>query len=137
MAKIGDEVKENGLSSIICDECTDSANKEQLSLSIQCVANERVCESFVGFFELNEGVTGEVIAGTIEQAIIECSLDTSFLRGQAYDGASNMSGKYKGCAAILKEKYPLAIYSHCCSHVWNLAEVNTCGSMLVQNLFAI
>ena len=49
------------------------------------------------------------IADTIEQAIAECNLDTSLLRGQAYDGASNMSGKYKGCATILKEKYPLAI----------------------------
>ena len=137
LEKIGDEVKENGLFSVICDECTDSANKEQLSLSIRYVANERICESFVGFFELNEGVTGEAIADTIEQAIVECNLDTSLLRGQAYDGASNMSGKYKGCATILKEKYPLAIYSHCCSHVLNLAVVNSCGSIQVQNLFAV
>ena len=49
LEKIGDEVKENGLFSVICDECTDSSNKEQLSLSIQYVANERLCESFVGF----------------------------------------------------------------------------------------
>ena len=27
LAKIGNEVKENGLFSVICDECTDSANK--------------------------------------------------------------------------------------------------------------
>ena len=51
--------------------------------------------------------------------------------------ASNMSGKYKGCATILKEKYPLAIYSHCCSHILNLAVVNSCGSIQVQNLFAV
>ena len=48
-----------------------------------------------------------------------------------------MSGKYKGCATILKERYPLAIYSHYCSHVLNLAVVNTCGSIQVQNLFAV
>ena len=118
MEKIGDEIKENGLFTVICDECTDSANKEQLSLSIWYVANERICESFVGFFELSEGVTGEVIADTIEQAIAACNLDISLLRGHAYDGASNMSGKYKGCAAILKQRYPLAIYSHCL-HVLN------------------
>lgn len=125
--------------SVICDECTDSANKEQLSLLIWYVANERICESFVGFFELNEEVTCEAIAGTIEQAIAECSLDTSLLRGHAYDGVSNMSRKYKDCATILKEKYPLGIYSHCCSHALNLVVVNicTCGSIHVQNLFAI
>ena len=38
---------------------------------------------------------------------------------------------------ILKEKYPLAIYFHCCSHVLNLAVVNSCGSIQVQNLFAV
>jgi len=87
-----------------------------------------ICESFVGFFELNDGVAGEAIASTIENAIAECNLDLSLLRGQAYDGASNMSGKCKGCAAILKEKYPLAVYSHCCSHALNLAVVNSCGA---------
>ena len=65
LEKIGNEIKENGLFSIICDECTYSANKEQLSLSLRYVANEKICECFVGFFELNEGVTGEAIAGTI------------------------------------------------------------------------
>ena len=38
LEKIGEE---NGLFTVICDECTDSANKEQLSLSIRYVANER------------------------------------------------------------------------------------------------
>ena len=27
LEKIGDELKENGLFTVICDECTDSANK--------------------------------------------------------------------------------------------------------------
>ena len=67
----------------------------------------------MGFFELSEGVTGRAITTTIEKALVDCHLDPSKLRGQAYDGASNMSGKYKGCAAIIQQKYPLAIYSHC------------------------
>ena len=82
-------------------------------------------------------MTGEAIATTIEQAISDCNLDPSLLRGQAYDGASNMSGQYKGCATILQRKYPKAMYSHCCSHVLNLAVVNTCDSIQVRNLFAV
>ena len=65
-----------------CDKCPDSANKEQLSLSIWYVANERIHKSFEGFFELNEGVIGEAIADTIEQAIVACNLDISLLRGR-------------------------------------------------------
>lgn len=47
------------------------------------------------------------------------------------------SGQYKGRAAILQRKYPLAVYSHCCSHVLNLAIVNSCSCIQVQNLFAV
>ena len=137
LAKISAEVKQNGVYSIICDECTDSANKEQLSLSLRYVMRDKICESFVGFFELKDGVTGEAISTTIEQAILECNLDPSMLRGQAYDGASNMSGQYKGCAAIIQRKYPKALYSHCCSHVLNLAVVNACDCIQVPNLFAV
>ena len=101
LCKVGAEVKENGLSSIICDECTDGANQEQLSLPVRYVANNKVGESSVGFFELSERVTGEAIANDIEKVLHTCNLGPSLLRGQAYDGASNMSGWYKSCAAIL------------------------------------
>ena len=42
------------LYSVICNECTDSANQEQLSVSVRYVANDRAMESFVGFFELSD-----------------------------------------------------------------------------------
>ena len=42
-----------------------------------------------GVFELNEG---EAIAALIESALAECHLDCMKMRGQAYDGASSMSG---------------------------------------------
>ena len=130
-------MKESKLYSIICDECTDAANSEQLSLSVRYVMKEQVHESFLGFFELEEGVTGQAIATTIEAALAECHLDPTKMRGQAYDGASNMSGRYKGCAAIIKRKYPLATYSHCCSHVLNLVVVKACSLIQVQNLFSV
>jgi len=135
--KLSRQVAESGFFSVICDECTDSSNKEQLSLSVRYVANDQVCESFVGFFELNEGVTGRAIATTIENALADCHLDPSQMRGQAYDGASNMSGKYKGCAAIIQQKYPLAMYSHCCSHILNLAVVQACSLVQVQNMLGV
>ena len=135
--KIGKEVKESGIFSIISDECTDCGNKEQLSLSVRYFTNEEIRESFLGFFELDSGVTGEAIAHTIESAVFDCHLDPTRIRGQAYDGASSMSGKYKGCAAVLERKYPKAKYTHCCSHVLNLAVVKACSLIQVQNLFDV
>jgi len=54
----------------------------------------------VGYYELKHGVTGEAVCETIESAFSDCKLDPTLLRRQAYDGASNMSGKYEGCAAL-------------------------------------
>ena len=93
--KIGEDVKESGIFSIICDECTDCGNKEQLSLSVRYCSNEEIRESFLGFFELDSGVTGEAIAHTIESAVLDCHLDPTRIRGQACDGASIMSGNIK------------------------------------------
>ena len=94
LQNIAEKAKESELYSIVCNECTDSSNKEQLSISVQGVAEEQVYESFLGYFELEEGVTGRTIAATIETALAECHLDPTKRRVQAYDGASNMSGKY-------------------------------------------
>ena len=72
-------------------------------------------------------------AHTIESAVLDCHLDPTRIRGQAYDGASSMSGKYKICAAVIERKYPKAKYTHCCSHVLNLAVVKACSLIQVQN----
>ena len=59
MQKIAKDVDESGVFSIICDECADIPNQEQLSLSVRYVVREKVCESFIGFFELDDRVSGE------------------------------------------------------------------------------
>ena len=82
LRKIAADVKDNQLFSIICDECTDSANQEQLPLSICYVAKGQTQESFLGYFELAEGTTGEAIASTIQTALAECHLDPGKMRGQ-------------------------------------------------------
>ena len=45
---IGEELKESGIFSIICDGYTDCGNKEQLSLSVRYFNNEGIKESFLG-----------------------------------------------------------------------------------------
>ncbi|XP_065662667.1 zinc finger MYM-type protein 1-like [Hydra vulgaris] len=47
-------------------------------------------------------------------------IDTTNCRGQAYDNASNMSGKYSGLQARLKERSELAFYIPCAGHSLNL-----------------
>lgn len=70
------------------------------------------------------------MAGKILEVVEKVGLSMTNCVGQAYDGASNMSGYKSGCAALISKKYPLAVYSHCKSHVLNLALVKACTSLM-------
>ena len=54
--------------------------------------------------------------------------------GQAYDGASNMSGKTN---ARTSSVYPPAIYTHCVSHCLNLAVVASFEEPSIRNMISI
>ncbi|XP_024632958.1 zinc finger MYM-type protein 1-like [Medicago truncatula] len=51
------------------------------------------------------------------------NLDVSNLRGQGYDGASNMRGEWNGLQALFMKDCPYAYYIHCFAHRLQLALV--------------
>ena len=94
--KIIAEVKRAKFYSVIADEVTDTANKEELSISLRFVLDGTIKEVFVDFMEV-ERITGQVLAQTILQWISTHDVSPKDIRGQCYDGASNMSGAVSGC----------------------------------------
>ena len=83
---------------------TDAANREQLSLVIRYFDPESktAAERLLDFTACHLGVTGHAIAEPILDLLQKNHhLDPKLLRGQGYDGASNMAGKVKGAAAII------------------------------------
>ena len=44
-----------------------------------------------------------------------------------------MASVRKGASSIIRQKYPLATYIHCCSHILNLAIASSCSQALVRN----
>jgi hypothetical protein len=50
-------------------------------------------------------------------------LDIQNIRGQGYDGASNMRGEWKGLQALFLNDCPYAYYVHCFAHRLQLALV--------------
>ena len=132
--QILDSIKEALFFSIIADEATDVANKEQLSISIRFVCNSKPCEKFLGFLECVNGVTGEAIADTILTQLNSWQLPASLLRGQGYDGAGAMSGYIRGVAARISTHYPKALYTHCAAHRLNLCIVKCCSIREVSNM---
>ena len=53
------EVKQAKFFSVMADECSDVANKEQLAIVIRYVnEDDEICEGFVQFVECENGITG-------------------------------------------------------------------------------
>ncbi len=131
-SKILLEIEKAKYYSVLADELADVANKEQLSISFRYVYDRMVKEVFVDFVEV-ERITGKALAEAIIHSLTVWGLSLSHMRGQCFDGASNMAGARSGCSAILRQAAPLAVYHHCASHRLNLAVVSSCKIAAFRN----
>ena len=105
------EIKTAKYYSIIADESSDISNKEQFSISFRYVFSDTVKEVFADFAEVDR-ITGKKLADTIVQSLTTWGLSLQNMRGQCYDGASNMAGARSG-SSIIRQISPLAVYHHC------------------------
>lgn len=109
------------LYSISADEVTDSSNTEQLAVVIRSVGpTGDIRERLLEYCDL-ESMTGESVADALMDCLSRHGLSLEDCRGQTYDGAANMSGKFRGAQAVIARIQPLAVYHHCSSHKLNLA----------------
>ena len=117
---IASSVRASGSFAVIVDGTQDVSKKEQLSICLRYVDEQLFPHQvFVGMYE-PPTTTGEDLATSVQDVLIRLQLPIADLRGQTYDGASNMSGQYKGCQALINQKQPLALYVHCGAHCVNL-----------------
>lgn len=138
---IGEQLRESIVSeipapyfSLLANEVTDVANTEQLSLVIRFVdSDENIHEDFLGFNSLQR-ITEEAIAQSILHTLPQWNLDIKNCQGQGYNGASNMASSRRGTQALIREKCPKAVYTHCRSHCLNLAIVHSCDQPLIRNM---
>ena len=117
-------VKEATFFAIIADETPDSGKIEQLSLLVRYVRNGTIEERLLSVEPMDQ-TTAEALLHTIRDKLENCGIAISNLRGQCYDGASNVSGIYTGLQARVKELSSSALYTHCYAHVLNLVIVDT------------
>ena len=129
------EIKEAKFFSVLADEACDVSNKEQMPLVLRFIdTNADIREDFIKFILCENGVSGKAIANSIITEIRELGLDMENCRGQRYDGAGNMAGKYQGAAARIRREYELSIYVHCASHRLNPCIVSSCEMLLVKKI---
>ena len=67
-----------------------------------------------------ETMDGASLASFLKDILLRCNLSLNQCRGQAYDGASNMSGCFNGVASRLRSEEKAALYVHCTAHCLNL-----------------
>ena len=128
-----DELKAAPYYSILADEVT-SHNVEHLAICARFVDKKKdIREEFLSFVEL-ERINGEKIAEAILKFLKENDIPTVNMRGQGYDGASNMSSGAVGVQARIKKQAPLATYVHCNRHCLNLVISKSCALPQVRNV---
>lgn len=124
--------------SIIMDETSDISKTEQVSVCVRIVLEDlTIQEIFLGFYA-TENTQSETLFKIVEDIFIRYGLNFSDLRGQCYDGASNMSGKITGLKTRVLEIEPRALYVHCAAHTLNLVVQDALESIdFVRNFIGI
>src|SRR6218665_2515738 len=81
---------------------------------------------------------GRALASMILDVLLRCNLSVANLRGQTYDGSSNMVGRVNGAQALIAAKQPLAIFVHCLMHCGNLVVADSLeASTIVRDAVGI
>lgn len=93
-------------------------------------------EDFLGFVKMTS-TTGASIKNAIKQKLEELGLSLDNLRGQGYDGGSNMAGKNNGVQAIILNEQPLAFYTHCFIHSLNLCITKACEVSSIKHMMGV
>ncbi|XP_042472293.1 zinc finger MYM-type protein 1-like [Zingiber officinale] len=105
------------------DEARDSSVKEHMRVVLRYV-NKKGCviERFLAVVHVPD-TSSHSLKMAIDALFVQHGLSLSRLRGQGYDGASNMRGEFNGLKSLILQENPFAMYVHCFSHQLQLVLV--------------
>ncbi|KAJ1293014.1 hypothetical protein BS78_01G035500 [Paspalum vaginatum] len=117
---IKEEIGDN-LFSVLIDESRD--------ISIAEFVNKKgmVVERFLGLKHV-EDTTSNALKKSLLEMLAKYELSVARLRGQGYDGASNMRGEFNGLQKQIRDENPNAFYVHCFAHQLQLVIVSVTSS---------
>ncbi|XP_042446337.1 zinc finger MYM-type protein 1-like [Zingiber officinale] len=108
---------------LLLDEARDCSVKEQMVVVIRYVNKHgEVIERFIAVVHVATTITA-CLKKAIDSLFAKYGLSMARLRGQGYDGASNMSGEFNGLKSLIMKENPCALYVHCFAHQLQLAVV--------------
>ncbi|XP_042458776.1 zinc finger MYM-type protein 1-like [Zingiber officinale] len=108
---------------LLLDEARDCSVKEQMTVVIRYVNKHgEVIERFMVVVHVAT-TTAACLKEAIDSLFAKYGLPVARLRGQGYDGASNMSGEFNGLKSLIMIENPYALYVHCFAHQLQLVVV--------------
>ena len=113
------EVRTAKYFSVSMDSTPDVSHVDQLTCILRYVLPSGPVERFLTFLNMR-GHSGIQLAESLLEYLKTNGIDIADCRGQSYDNASNMSGKYNGMQAIIRQHCNLAEYVPCVAHSLNL-----------------
>jgi len=81
-----------------------------------------IVERFLGLKHV-EDTTSNALKKSLLEMLAKYGLSVARLRGQGYDGASNMRGEFNGLQKQICDENPYAFYVHCFAHQLQLVIV--------------
>ncbi|KAJ1258931.1 hypothetical protein BS78_10G113900 [Paspalum vaginatum] len=119
---IKEDIGDN-LFSVLIDESRDISIAEQMAVIVRFVnKKEMVVERFLGLKHV-EDTTSNALKKSLLEMLAKYELSVARLRGQGYDGASNMRGEFNGLQKQIRDENPNAFYVHCFAHQLQLVIV--------------
>ena len=110
MSVITDEIKAAKYYSISIDSTPDASKVDRVTCIVRRmpIGGQKPVERFMTFLG-TEGHTAQQLANSMTSVFADAEIDLKDCRGQSYDNASNMAGKYNGVQALIKRENPQAI----------------------------
>uniref|UniRef100_A0A0D3E7B5 TTF-type domain-containing protein n=1 Tax=Brassica oleracea var. oleracea TaxID=109376 RepID=A0A0D3E7B5_BRAOL len=108
---------------LLVDESADVSDKEQMAVVFRFVDNHGIVkERFIGLVHVKE-TSSLSLKCDVDSLFAKYGLSMKKLRGQGYDGASNMKGEFNGLRSLIMRECSSAYYVHCFAHQLQLVVV--------------
>ena len=108
---------------LLVDESADVSGKEQMAVVLRYVDKSGLIkERLIGIVHVSE-TSASCLKSSIDILFGKYGLSIKQVRGQGYDGASNMRGEFNGLRALIMRENSSAYYIHCFAHQLQLVIV--------------